>query len=69
MIDMIRLDDSEEVIPVLYEKYLLSCKIKHYDDKIARLNLRCDFCGQGHQNSYCEGPQRKKEEQQISTTA
>jgi len=65
MLDRIHLEDSEEVITLLYEKYLLSCKILHWDDKIIRLNLRCEFCGAGHHNSYCEGPHIRKEEQQV----
>jgi len=40
MIYMIHLDNSEEVITLLYEKYLQSCKKKHWDGKIARLNMR-----------------------------
>jgi len=68
MIDMIRLDDSKEVITLFYEKYLLSRRIKHWDEKITRLNLRCDFCWQGHQNNYYESSHRKKEEKHVSTT-
>jgi len=55
MLDRIHLEDSEEVITLLYEKYLLSRKILDWDDKITRLNLRCEFCGAGHQNNYVKG--------------
>jgi len=65
MLDRIHLEDTEEVITLLYEKYLLSRKTLHWDDKITRLNLRCEFCGGGHQSSYCEGPHIRKEEQQV----
>jgi len=55
MIDMIRLDDTEELITLLYKKYLLSRKIQQLDDKIARLNLRCKFYGENPNSSFCEG--------------
>jgi len=44
---------------------MLFFKIKHWDDKIARLNVRCDFWGTDYQSSYCEGPYIKKEKQQV----
>jgi len=42
----------------MYEKYLLSHKIKHRDDNISRLNV-INYCnGANHQSRYCK---RKKE--------
>jgi len=38
----------------LYEKYLLSRKIKRWDDKISRLNVRFDFYEANHQGTNCE---------------
>lgn len=37
------LDDTKEVIDMLYEKYLLSRNIKQYNDKISRLNVKVIF--------------------------
>ncbi|AES88761.1 hypothetical protein MTR_4g061900 [Medicago truncatula] len=55
MLDRFCLYDTEEVVTLLYEKYLLSRKIKHWDDKISRLNVRCDFYEASHQGTNCEG--------------
>jgi len=55
MIDMISLGDTEEVIALLYEKYLLSRKIKHWDGKISRSKVISDFYGADHQRRNWEG--------------
>jgi len=55
MIDKISLGDTEEVIALLYEKYLLSRKIKHWDDKISRSKVISDFYGANHQRRNWEG--------------
>ena len=41
MINKLRLYDTEEIVTLEYEKYLLSRKIQHWDDKISRLNAIC----------------------------
>jgi len=38
-----------------YEKYLLSWKIKQWDNQISRLNARCDLYEANHQGTDCEG--------------
>ena len=38
-----------------YEKYLLSWKIKQWDNKISRLNARCDLYEANQPSSNCEG--------------
>ena len=37
MIDRLRLYKAEEIVTLQYEKYLLSRKIHHCDDRISRL--------------------------------
>jgi len=38
-----------------YEKYLLSWKIKQWDNQISRLNARCGLYKANHQGTNCEG--------------
>jgi len=47
--------DSEEIDILRYEKYMLSLKIKYLDNKISRLNERCDLYKANHQVSDFEG--------------
>jgi len=55
LIDRLRLYDTEEIVTLEYEKYLLSWKIKQWDNQISRLNARCDLYEANHQGTYCEG--------------
>ena len=55
MIDRLRLYDTEEIVTLEYEKYLLSWKIKQRDNQISRLNARCDLHEVNHQGTDCEG--------------
>jgi len=55
MIDRLRLYDTEEIVTLEYEKYLLSWKIKQWDNQISRLNVRCDLHESNHQGTNCEG--------------
>ncbi|KEH40874.1 hypothetical protein MTR_1g036730 [Medicago truncatula] len=55
LVDRLRLYDTEEIITLQYEKYLLSVKMKHCDDKISRLNTRCDLYEANQTDSDCEG--------------
>ncbi|AET03782.1 hypothetical protein MTR_8g075640 [Medicago truncatula] len=58
MIDRLRLYDTEEIVTLHYGKYLLSVKLKHYDDKISRLNTRCDIYEANQTDSDCEGKKK-----------
>ncbi|KEH25872.1 hypothetical protein MtrunA17_Chr6g0464231 [Medicago truncatula] len=55
LVDRLRLYDTKEIVTLQYEKYLLSVKMKHCDDKISRLNTRCDLYEANQTNSDCEG--------------
>ena len=50
--------DSEEIDILRYEKYMLSLKIKYLDNKISRLNERCDLYKANHQVSDFEGKKK-----------
>jgi len=52
---MLRLYETEEIVTLEYEKYLLSWKIKQRDNQISRLNARCDLHEANHQGTDCEG--------------
>jgi hypothetical protein len=54
LVDRLHLYDIEEIVTLQYEKYLLSWKIKNYDDEISRLN-RCDLYEAIQPGSDCEG--------------
>jgi len=53
MIDRFCLYDTEDIVTMLYEKYLLSRKIQHWDDKISRLNAICDHYEANQPDSDC----------------
>lgn len=55
LVDRLRLYDTEEIVTLEYEKYLLSWKIKQWDNQISRLNVRCDLHEVNHQGTDCEG--------------
>ncbi|AES98750.2 hypothetical protein MTR_5g072370 [Medicago truncatula] len=55
MIDRLRLYDTKEIWSLQYEKYMLSLKIKYWDNKISRLNERCGRYEANQQGSDCEG--------------
>jgi len=55
LVDRLRLYDTEEIVTLEYEKYLLSWKIKQWDNQIWRLNARCDLYEANHQGTDCEG--------------
>jgi len=55
LVDRLRLYDTEEIVTLEYEKYLLSWKIKQWDNQISRLNARCDLYEANHQGTDCEG--------------
>ena len=55
LVDRLRLYDTEEIVTLEYEKYLLSWKIKQWDNQISRLNARCDLHEANHQGTDCEG--------------
>jgi len=55
MIDRFRLYDTKEIVTLEYEKYLLSWKIKQWDNQISRLNARCVLYEVNHQGIDCEG--------------
>jgi len=55
LVDRLRLYDTEEIVTLKYEKYLLSWKIKQWDNQISRLNARCDLYEAYHQGTDCEG--------------
>jgi len=55
LVDRLHLYDTEEIVTLEYEKYLLSWKIKQWDNQIPRLNARCDLYEANHQGTDCEG--------------
>jgi len=55
LVDRLRLYDTEEIVTLEYEKYLLSWKIKQWDNQISRLNARCVLYEVNHQGTDCEG--------------
>ena len=55
LIDRLHLYDIEEIVPLQYEKYMLSLKIKYLDNKISELNKKNDCCEANQQGSDCEG--------------
>ncbi|AES87161.1 hypothetical protein MTR_4g022300 [Medicago truncatula] len=46
---------TEEIVTLQYEKYLLSVKMKHCNDKFSRLNMRCDLYEENQTDNDCEG--------------
>jgi len=55
LVDRLRLYDTEEIVTLQYEKYMLSLKIKYLDNKISRLNERCVRYEANQPGSDCEG--------------
>jgi len=55
LVDRLRLYDIEEIVTLQYEKYLLSVKIKQWDNKISRLNKKNDCCEANQPCSHCGG--------------
>jgi hypothetical protein len=55
LVDRLHIYDTEEIVTLEYEKYLLSWKIKQWDNQISRLNARCDLYEANHQGTNCEG--------------
>ncbi|AES97384.2 hypothetical protein MTR_5g053480 [Medicago truncatula] len=55
LVDRLHLYDTEEIVTLEYENYLLSWKIKQWDNQISRLNARCDLHEANHQGTDCEG--------------
>jgi len=55
LVNRLRLYDTEEIVMLEYEKYLLSWKIKQWDNQISRLNARCDLYEANHQSTDCQG--------------
>ena len=51
---MLRLYDTEEIVTLQYEKYMLSLKIKYLDNKISRLNKKNDRYEAYQPGSDCE---------------
>ncbi|KEH41656.1 hypothetical protein MTR_1g053405 [Medicago truncatula] len=55
LVDMLHIYDTEEIVTLQYEKYMLSVKMKYCDDKISRLNTRCDVYEANQTYNDCEG--------------
>ncbi len=55
LVDRLHLYDTGEIVTLEYEKYLLSWKIKQWDNQISRLNARCDLYEANYQGTDCEG--------------
>jgi len=53
--DKLRLYDTEEIVTLQYEKYMLSLKIKYLDSKISLLNESCGRYEANQPDSKCEG--------------
>jgi hypothetical protein len=53
--DRLRLYDTEEIVTLQYEKYMLSLKIKYLDSIISLLNERCGRYEANQPGSNCEG--------------